>query len=135
MVSPGDEEGEVYLSVPIVRPNRAGVSYAFTTPLPDIFRLWSSGSDDLEASNEESDQGKKNRTEPDSSPEVTFNAGINGIVRSSEKKVKYMDNGVEKITKVRTSTGYCGCLLIFHLYPGSRPACYHAGSLHLGRQH
>lgn len=136
MVSPGEEEDEVYISVPTVRPNRAGVTYSFTTPLHDIFSLWSSSSDEPEASNEESDQDKKKRSEQDSSsPEVTFNAGISGTVRSRERTVKYMEDGVEKVAKVRRSTGYCGCLLMLHLCTGSQPACYYAGSLQLGRQH
>lgn len=101
MVSPGEEEGEVYLSVPTVRPNRAGISYAFTTPLPDISSLWSSGSDDIEASNEELEQGKNKHSEPITSPpQVTINAGISGRVRATTRQVSYVEDGVEKTAMV-----------------------------------
>ncbi|CRG87431.1 DnaJ homolog subfamily C member 11 homolog [Talaromyces islandicus] len=100
MLSPGEEEGGVYISVPEVRPNRAGVSYSFTTPLPDISSLWSSSSDGLEVSDEESDQGKQKRAESDNSPEVTFNAEISGTLRATQRKVAYLEDGIEKTTKI-----------------------------------
>lgn len=135
MMSPGEEEDEIYISMPTVLPNRAGVTYSFTTPLHNIFSFWSSNTDDLEDSDEESDQGKKERTESDSPPEVTFNAGISGAVRNRERRVRYMEHGIEKFAMVSISTGYCGFLLMLHLCTGSQPACYHDGSLQLGRQH
>lgn len=140
MLSPGLEKGDIYISVPTVRLNHGGVSYSFTTPLPNIFGLWSSDNDDLEDEEEEASGGtlgqdtKKPAITNYSGPEITFNAGIRGTIRSTERLFNYMSGGVQKSSRVRTPTGYSRCLLTHnYLCSGLRQVCHDTGKLHLER--
>jgi hypothetical protein len=104
MISVGDDEDQVYINVPTIRPYEYSIGYSFRTPLPDLGNL-------LTKTTEEKEDSSETEEQPPSvgGPEVAFNASIHGALKSPRQNVKFVyEDGTEESRSV--GVPYCPSL-------------------------
>jgi hypothetical protein len=119
MISPSDQEGLVFLSIPSIHPYKYSIGYTFRSALPQFTSFWSTAKDENDELDEEAPSANAAKLQKLKQTEVNFSASIGGNIATPKQKVNLeFEDGREETTEVSVLIDY-PCISPF-LTPSSR---------------